>query len=74
MGPKLAKRVQKLGSRDFPKETPKGRESKGNASENGKVKPPEDLSAWVARWADRTGCQVAVPNTGSRWVGAKNAI
>ena len=64
------KRIQNLGSRDFPKGTLKRRDSKGNASENGKVKPPEDLSAWVARWADRTGCQVAVPNTGgSRWVG-----
>ena len=53
------KRIQNLGSRDFPK------------AENGKVKPPKDLSAWVARWADRTGCRVAVPNTGSRWVGVK---
>ena len=35
---------------------------KGNASENGKVKPPEGLSAWVARWADRTGCQVVQPS------------
>ena len=34
----------------------------------------KDLSAWVARWADRTGCQVAVPNTGSRWVGAKKML
>ena len=38
---------------------------------NGKAKPPEDLSAWVARWVDRTGCQVAVPNTRSKWVGEK---
>ena len=47
------------------------RRETANASENGKVKPPKDLSAWVARWADRTGCRVAVPNTGSRWVGVK---
>ena len=49
----------------------RGRDSKRNALVNGKIKPPEDRMPRLARWADRIGCQVAVPNTGSRWVGEK---
>jgi len=38
------------------------------------IPPPDDLSAWETREADRVRCQVAVPSTEARRRGTKQAL